>query len=280
MTAFGYCLLYRVLMLSPALWLGLLPSADQVDADRALNSIGQPRWYNRSEDRYAPPRVNPEPDNSIRKQGWLASEVSASSKKKRPFSDFNWGPWNFGNWGSASDLFSAVVLTVLAVLIAVSLALLIFYSLRNYVPSRFRQSSPPGAIEIDPSRVVDLPFEAQQSSYQNPLEQAEAFMQAGRYQEAVVYLYAYQLLALDRSRKIELHKGKTNRMYLRELHAEAQLQSIVQQTMLLFEAVFFGKHEIDRDSFEACWQLLPEFHRILAPAGVALPAKNSEVVPA
>ena len=90
-------------------------------------------------------------------------------------------------------------------------------------------------------------------------------MRAGRYNEAVVYLYGYMLLALDQSRKIHLQKGKTNRMYLRELRSEMQLQSIVSKTMLAFEDVFFGRYEIDRGRFEMLWDQRDEFHRLVRP---------------
>ena len=64
---------------------------------------------------------------------------------------------------------------------------------------------------------------------------------------------------------IRLAKGKTNRQYLREITRSGRraLGDILEQTLLAFEDVFFGDRELPRDRFEACWQQLAEFDRLL-----------------
>ncbi len=105
-------------------------------------------------------------------------------------------------------------------------------------------------------------------------------MRAGRYNEAVIYLYGYMLLALDQARKIHLQKGKTNRMYLRELRSNEALHKIVRQQILAFEDVFFGRYDIDAARFATLWQQLDAFHRLLQPAPAAQTATPTGVAPA
>ncbi len=245
------------------------PSVSQdrvVDTDQAMRSVGSQNWYDKSNDSYIPPSVEPSQDNLLRKEGWLASENSWWPPwKQRTGRSFGNG-WNvgFGRW--LSDWFSLAVLIPLGLMLAVVIGLLLFYSFRTYLPSRFEEAQKAASLAIDPLRMSDLPFETKGLTHANPLDHAESLMQERRYSEAIVYLYAYQLLALDQSRKIDLQKGKTNRMYLRELGDQFPLQSLVRKTMLAFEDAFFGDHEISADRFAECWQTLSEFHSMLTAA--------------
>ena len=62
---------------------------------------------------------------------------------------------------------------------------------------------------------------------------------------------------------MRLTKGKTNRQYVRELRREIDLKSILSNTMLTFEDVFFGNYPLERSRFERCWNRLEEFHGLL-----------------
>ena len=96
------------------------------------------------------------------------------------------------------------------------------------------------------------------------LDQARNFYQAGNYAAAIIYLFSHQLVQLDRRQIIHLAKGKTNRQCLREVGQAEMLRQLVGQTLVAFEDVFFGHHDIDRRRFEACWSRLPEFESLLA----------------
>ena len=63
--------------------------------------------------------------------------------------------------------------------------------------------------------------------------------QLGNYGEAIIYLFSYQLVRLDRSQLIRLAKGKTNRQYLGELQSASPLKRMLAQSMSSFEDVFF-----------------------------------------
>ena len=87
----------------------------------------------------------------------------------------------------------------------------------------------------------------------NLLEEARRQYEAGNFAEAIIYLFSYQLVELDKSQLIRLAKGKTNRQYLREIGARPRLAALLNHTMIAFEDVFFGDHDLDRERFEKCW---------------------------
>ena len=94
--------------------------------------------------------------------------------------------------------------------------------------------------------------------------QARTHYEQGNYSEAIIYLFSYELVELDRSALIRLAKGKTNRQYLREAAATRSMKPLLERTMVTFEDVFFGRRTLDRSGFEACWKQLDEFQSLLA----------------
>jgi hypothetical protein len=112
--------------------------------------------------------------------------------------------------------------------------------------------------EIDIARIEHLPFHLA-AGKTDLLAEARRLYEQQRYGEAMVYLYSHQLLELDRLHVIHLAKGKTNRQYLREIvrqsaggAAGAQVKDQFSASMVAFEDVFFGHHELERARFEAC----------------------------
>jgi hypothetical protein len=98
------------------------------------------------------------------------------------------------------------------------------------------------------------------------LEEARRQYEAGNYNAAIVYLYSYELLKLDQNQMLRLARGKTNREYLRELAGRPELYSILAQSLVPFEDVYFGEHELNRERFEACWNQVDRFHRLIEQA--------------
>jgi hypothetical protein len=122
--------------------------------------------------------------------------------------------------------------------------------------------------EDDSDRLDALPLPAIARPKGTLLEEARRSYEQGDYNTAIVYLYSYQLVKLDQNQWIRLAKGKTNRQYLRELSARGELQSVLARTMIPFEDVYFGNHPLDRTRFEACWNEVERFNRLVerAPA--------------
>ena len=98
------------------------------------------------------------------------------------------------------------------------------------------------------------------------LGEARRHYRQGNYGQAIIYLFSFQLVQLDKQQIIRLTKGKTNRQYMREVGPRNVLRQLVEQTMVAFEDVFFGHRTLDRDRFESCWSRLTEFES-LATAG-------------
>lgn len=229
----------------------------KIDSDNAIKKITG-RWYNSESGTYRPPVLSKPLDDTIRQSGWLGTKTTPAP------STTSTTPWSWANLGMSGELFGWIVFGVLGSVLLFGLLAIAYYYFGDYVPVMRRKSTSKEAIKVDMTKVEDLPFEVNANN-DDPLAYAEELMRAGRYNEAVVYLFGYILLALDQSRKIHLQKGKTNRMYLRELRSETQLKEIVNRTMLAFEDVFFGRYDIDRGRFEMLWAQRDEFHRLIRP---------------
>ncbi len=100
------------------------------------------------------------------------------------------------------------------------------------------------------------------------LAEARRHYLEGRYEEAIIYLFSHELVELDKHRLIRMVKGKTNREYLRELGSRLSLRSLLEQTMVAFEDVFFGDYSLDCARFESCWSRLGEFNALAAEGTV------------
>ena len=118
------------------------------------------------------------------------------------------------------------------------------------------------------SRIESLPFQLDRKNV-SLLDEAERLYREGNYSQAIVYLFSYQLVEMDKLQVIRLTRGKTNRQYLRELRGRQTLRGLVESSMVAFEHVFFGQHSLPRTAFESCWRRTGEFDRLIregAPA--------------
>ncbi len=251
---------------------GLVAAAESsIDSDKALRTLRGNRWFNSDTQSYNPPVLTKPVDDSIRRNGWDAQPSNWTW-------DWNWPSFGsgFGGLGLSADAVGWMLLAVLGTLLIVGIAAALYFYLRDSLPFQKRMVIKKQSLIIDPMKVEDLPFEVGEQSG-DPLRNAESLMRAGRYNEAVVYVYGYMLLALDHARKIHLQKGKTNRMYLRELRSQVVLRSIVNRTMLAFEDVFFGRYDIDAERFSKLWAQLDEFHRLVEPTAASQPSAGGKV---
>ena len=177
---------------------------------------------------------------------------------KRP--KWNWN-WNW-NWPNLGRVLQACVWIGLVLIIGA----LLYFFLRSYVlvgPRSGRGSDDwDKGHDSDVERVENLPFPVRNPTT-DLLGEAQRNYRAGNFAEAIIYLFSYQLVQLDRNNLIRLTKGKTNRQYVRELSSGIDLKSILSNTMLVFEDVFFGSYPLERVRFESCWNRMDEFHRLL-----------------
>ena len=175
--------------------------------------------------------------------------------------------WNFGGVGGfGASLLEIVIWTVIALV----LGLLVYLLIRAYL-NRENRPSKGGVIAQqssvnDAARIEALPFRLRRGD-SDLLSQARLHYEQGNYREAIIYLFSHQLVELDRNQVIRLARGKTNRQYLREVKSRPTLRGLVEQTMVAFEDVFFGEHELEQSRFEACWTRLDEFASLSRQGG-------------
>lgn len=246
---------------------------DKMDAAKALNALPKNTWYDEESKSFSPPKFSEDLDNPLRKDGWkYPQRVKEDS--------WEWPDWDFSLPSYISDWFSTIVLTLLGIALILAIAALTWFAFRDYIPNIRSGASASKSIKIDPTRVVDLPFEVH-TLMDNPLEEAKRMMKLGSYDQAIIFLYGYMLLALDQQRRLHLQKGKTNRMYLREIKYSARLREIVEKAMLGFEDSFFGKHPIGETRFMESWGELDEFHHLATrDPNFEKTGANAEVAPA
>ena len=173
--------------------------------------------------------------------------------------DVNFRPrtaWNF-SW---LELF--VWLAVLLLFGALAFLLIRAYLQREDVSAGAAAGASQTAAADDATRIEALPFRIRCGPW-SLLEEARRHYEQGDFQQAIIYLFSYQLVEMDKQQIIRLAKGKTNRQYLREIRRRGPLQSLVEQTMVAFEDVFFGAHPLAPARFESCWRRLDEFESLI-----------------
>lgn len=229
----------------------LLAAPDLVEApeavqsgQKALDHWGRYPWYDAKTDGLQPLDVSPPGQDN-----WFTSR-GGSGVDHLPDNLLQWIAW---------------------ILIGLILVALLYVAARTY---RARQQEALGeattsASAEDPAeerrRVEALPLPAARRQV-DLLAEAEEQYRSGHYGQAIIYLFSYQLVQLDRHQQIHLTRGKTNRQYLRELGVRPALRKLLEQTMVTFEDAFFGHHPIDQNRFEACWCRLREFESLTAEA--------------
>jgi hypothetical protein len=208
------------------------------EARQALGRQGFP-WYDKQTDAPRPVHVD------------VPWDLTSKSKS-------TWKPtlWGISFW----EWVAIIVLTA-------ALAALVWLLMRAYLNREETQAaldSPrvPQAAVDDKARIEALPFRIRRADI-DLLDEARRLYEQGKYGEAMVYLFSYQLVEMDRHQVIRLAKGKTNRQYLRDLRRQPFLREIVERSMVAFEEVFFGGHILDRARFEAVWHELGQFTSFL-----------------
>jgi hypothetical protein len=158
-------------------------------------------------------------------------------------------------------------------LLAGILVLLVVLLAKRYL--RAQGDTPEASERLDPAGprvagdlIEKLPFQLPRTQG-GLLAEAQRLYELGAYGEALIYLFSYQLVALDQHHLIRLARGKTNRQYLMELGRRPPVRGIFERTMIAFEDFFFGRHAVDRERFESCWRRLDEFHGHLGREGAA-----------
>ena len=211
----------------------------------ALEDSGDYPWYDEDSDGIRRIDVEKETDREASSSSSSSSGVAVS--------------------GAAIEL---IAWLGLALLLTAIVGLLVWGFLANESRSEMPLED---EVDEDRRRQVDrleaLPFQVKRPDA-DLLAEARRQYERGNYDEAIIYLFSHQLVHLDKSQHLTLAKGKTNRQYLREIASIDELRAILEQTTVAFEEVFFGRHQLPRERFEACWSELSQFDRLSQRAAV------------
>lgn len=229
---------------------------DPVEAGReALRESADFPWYDREADDYRPVDMpDPKVDDQGRKSRWEygSRRTNTIANPTLPRPTFMSGLLNALVW----------MLVILLIVLLVAGVVWAFMKAEGKKAGKSSEETDDQPVVGEADRIEKLPFKVARPQ-SDLLAEARRHYEAGRYGEAVVYLFSYQLVQLDKHQLIRLAKGKTNRQYLREVRPQAELRSMLERTMIAFEDVFFGHRELARDRFETCWTQLDDFHQKL-----------------
>lgn len=228
-----------------------LSAEESVQAARdALAGFNGYPWYDSERDDIRRLDVSPPADVAARKSKWVYQPVN----------------WSFPDW--FPYLFEGLGWLILAVAILIVIyALLRALGWADFSGFGKRKGEEQDPLHGDIDQVEALPFPLQRPK-SDLLAEARRHYEAGDYDLAMIYLYSYQLIQLDRHHVIRLTKGKTNRQYLREVRPRPELWELMRGSMVAFEDVYFGRHPLERSRFDRCWNQLVHFHRELEALAV------------
>jgi len=233
------------------------PIAGVEDARRALRREAFP-WYDQDHDSLRRVHLSP-PENVANKSGEPEAKPPSENDSERDVDESRpRASRTLGAWG---DILAIVLLVALFFAIA-------WFFIRAYL-SREEQAAVDDTARVkhtavdDAARIEALPFRIRRGDI-DLLAEARRLYEETRFSEAIVYLFSYQLVELDRHQVIRLSKGKTNRQYLRELRPQPALRSMLERSMVTFEEVFFGGHALGRAQFETVWHEVGPFTAMLA----------------
>lgn len=229
-------------------------AADGTSAgNELLEDVGDLSWYDAEQDALRPIELPDTPD--LRQSSDWVWQTPQTQRR----SSFDWETF----WRVLQYLVWIVLLGTFIFLLYLWLNSLA----QHHFAAHREEMEQEEAARFEADRIEQLPFHVKRPTV-DLLGEARRHYQTGNFSEAIIYLFSYQLVQLDRHHRIELSKGKTNRQYLHEIRRDRPLRELVSQTVLAFEDVFFGHYSLDRSRFEACWERLDEFDR-LASKGAA-----------
>ena len=177
---------------------------------------------------------------------------------------FDWlNRWRLpGGLGLGNLIMIGLVMMLITVVLVVLLELL-----RRYRPLPDDAAGAAAIRAGSAQRIEGLPagvrFDAS-----DPWAEAQRLRARGDYAGAVVYLFAHQLLCLDRVQQLRLVPGRTGRQLVRAV-GDRQIRALVEPTLRLFELVYYGHRAPSAEAFESVWALALEFESRLSPGAVS-----------
>ncbi len=233
-----------------------IDARDRSTIKRSAHSV----WYDSDEGTIRPIRSSKPIDVGDRHDSIAGDDKYTAPSWWSAFRDLlgEFLSWIFYSW-------QIILIVCLVCLLSVVGFLVFKYGLSFQEQFRRMTAMSVKEIEREKVKIQDLPFEVEQTMY-GLLAQAERYRMAGDFSKAIIYLFSHALVEMDGARCIRLERGKTNRVYLRELRDRDILSGFTKQLVLAFEYAFFGKHALSKEAFDRIWQQLPAFNAYLKQA--------------
>jgi hypothetical protein len=224
---------------------------ESIDSAREALSDSSFPWYDaqRDELQRIELRVEEEEEPGLRASEWEATPARSNPSNRT---------LNRPNVSGLGNVMMVLFWCFVAVVLIGIIAVIVWAFLRREVRQTGEEIKSETSREVD--RLEELPFTVKRPQ-SDLLEEARRLYEAGKFAEAIIYLFSYELVELDKHQIIRLTKGKTNRQYLGEARGKPAVLPLLEDTMVAFEDVFFGKHGLDRERFESCWRRVDEFRR-------------------
>lgn len=217
-------------------------------------------WFDAEDGSVIPVEVKPRQDDSFnRNSRWLPKakrvQDSAGTSTANGTTNTITGNGWFGTGLTTGNLLGWVLIIAFVVVAA----LVLMYALSKTEidlaagPAGRQRGGKRDHDEQTLERIKQLPPELRRTDV-NLRDEAQRLMSQGDYKQAIILLFAHQLLYLDRAGYLRLNRGKTNRLYVRETRAsDRQIGFWLQATVTAFERSYFGRHSIQSDDFSQLW---------------------------
>ena len=227
---------------------------------RVVFADKQMPWYDAPSDKVVP--ILPWPDFGA---GWWKPISDWFEGWRSPFQGWfrRLNNWRFPFLGGMGDL----IVIGLALLFLTVLLVVLLELLRRYRPAPLDLAAKP-VVHLGSARSIEgLPAGVRMGEGA-PWDEAVKRRARGDYAGAVIYLFAHQLVCLERLKQIRFIPGKTARQLIRTV-GDGTLRNGVEPTLRLFELVYYGHRVPSAEAFESVWTLAEEFERRRLEGGTA-----------
>lgn len=240
------------------------------DADSPIsNALRTTPWFDAEKNSLTPIEVNPEADDTDNRDSrWLPKPKAVSkpknTKAKAPATpatnNGNTAGTGTGLFGSGLSFMNLLGWLTLGLIVIAGIGAIYYVlsraDLKKVDVGKRKENS---AIRANPGeqtieRMQQLPEELRRTDV-NLRSEAQRLMQSGEYDQAIILLFAHQLLLLDGYGALRLNRGKTNRRYIRETRAvNPDAAKCLAVTIEFFERSYFGRHKITQSEFATMWR--------------------------
>ena len=225
----------------------------------AADALTDTAWFDADNRSVRPVTVKPSVDDSQNRDSrWLPKAKRVPAKKKAPATPAGGGGGG-GVMGSGLTIGNLFGWFLLAMIVVTIISFLVYAFSKAEIDLVSGGSASAGSRGLSPDeqtieRMKHLPAELRRTDV-NMRSEAERLMNEGKYDQAIILLFAHQLLLLDFAGILRLNRGKTNGKYVRETRSvDQELGKMLRHTTTAFEKSYFGRQSIDAQEMTFLWE--------------------------